>query len=508
MVFWRGSGKVICWGARNNKKKSANQQQQQQQHEARRLGAPRRRPPRYPPRVRGGLLLRIGPPKTAIQCSANVGTMPRSDDRRENAFSRCVAASRGPGNDTLRSMELGRSLPLRIGIATLVSANTQPPCASGYGCALLPWCASARRLQAALQTRFDAVEILLVHSARGTANESAARSDKGWTCHLSSATETFDRNDCPGARVVQPTRGMLAASAAHADRVIRSGVMSYHPKYIQRGYVFLWKWELFRLDEFDAILHADLDVDLLPPGARPAPVIAHEWATRLPPLAELARGPRGLRQLGYADATTPWNGGMFWVFPPRGKDRAALQLYREGLRVLRANWNHSHGWECAGTPRSLFAHKSPRDAEGRPTKRVLCDLKDWTRMDSGDLDQGFLMYMMWHRYSSGGYMAGHTAGRAPMHLPAHFVRSPRKPWLRALHYKAVTQACTHENMIRHTYIRHAGLDSHATPRTACGRAYRAAADELASLNSPAARAECCRSAPVATAGGHDLLFVF
>ena len=29
--------------------------------------------------------------------------------------------------------------------------------------------------------------------------------------------------------------------------VIGGGVMSYNQEYIERGYVFLWKWELFRL---------------------------------------------------------------------------------------------------------------------------------------------------------------------------------------------------------------------------------------------------------------------
>ena len=40
---------------------------------------------------------------------------------------------------------------------------------------------------------------------------------------------------------------MRKVSLAHAKRVIGGGVMSYNQEYIERGYVFLWKWELFRL---------------------------------------------------------------------------------------------------------------------------------------------------------------------------------------------------------------------------------------------------------------------
>ena len=60
---------------------------------------------------------------------------------------------------------------LRIAIATLISANNQDPCKGygqmrPYGCGLLPWCTSARRLQAALAPMFRSVEVIAVHSSR------------------------------------------------------------------------------------------------------------------------------------------------------------------------------------------------------------------------------------------------------------------------------------------------------------------------------------------------------
>ena len=59
---------------------------------------------------------------------------------------------------------------LRIAIATLISANNQDPCLGigqmrPYGCGLLPWCTSARRLQAALAPLFRSVEVVAVHSS-------------------------------------------------------------------------------------------------------------------------------------------------------------------------------------------------------------------------------------------------------------------------------------------------------------------------------------------------------
>ena len=78
-------------------------------------------------------------------------------------------------------------------------------------------------------------------------------------CLFNTATEKLDLADCPGVRIIRPTSRMLNISLRHAERVIASGVMSYYPDYIRRGYVFLWKWEYWRL-KYDAVLHADLDV--------------------------------------------------------------------------------------------------------------------------------------------------------------------------------------------------------------------------------------------------------
>ena len=130
---------------------------------------------------------------------------------------------------------------------------------------------------------------------------------------------------------------------------------------------------------YDAVLHTDLDTDVLPRFSPSPHALAAEWAVELTKLVSAANSTSGgaraldgassdvwggashdsaaaarepLRMLGYADVTTPYNGGMFLVLPPN--DGGAL--YREGLQVLGAPWNATHGWELAGTPSHLFAH--------------------------------------------------------------------------------------------------------------------------------------------------------
>ena len=253
-------------------------------------------------------------------------------------------------------------LPFRLGIATLISANDQNPCARSYGCALRPWCASARRLSAALSERFVAVSLLGVHAARNRTrfHEAATPLSPSHNCLLSHATEVFDGADCPELIQIHPSAEMLQASRQHAKRVIRSGVMSYDPKYISRGYVFLWKFELWRLRDFDAILHSDLDVDLSPPRLDLSRV-ADEWAQSIPAMVAKAR--RGeLRQVGFRDASTPWNGGVSaWSNGPWA--RAVSAKYPLSAWPIGANTNSLASAELAAygsrRPRLRFAHCGP-----------------------------------------------------------------------------------------------------------------------------------------------------
>ena len=194
----------------------------------------------------------------------------------------------------------GAGAATRIAVATMLSPNDQDPCKHGMGCALLPWCASARRLRDAI-TRSPtlaavSVDFLLVLGKPDQCSLSARRpshDEVGKICLMSNATEELDMRDCPGVRVIHAGSQLQRAVQLHEDRVIKSGVMSYNPAYMRRMSKALFKWELMRLSTYSAILFSDLDVDLLPAFVRgreaeEAEEVSREWEVRLPELLSAA----------------------------------------------------------------------------------------------------------------------------------------------------------------------------------------------------------------------------
>ena len=130
----------------------------------------------------------------------------------------------------------GAGATTRIAVATMLSPNDQDPCKHGMGCALLPWCASARRLRDAI-TRSPilaalSVDFLLVLGKPDQGSLAARRpshDEVGKICLMSNATEELDMRDCPGVRVIHAGPQLQRVVQLHEDRVIKSGVMSYNP---------------------------------------------------------------------------------------------------------------------------------------------------------------------------------------------------------------------------------------------------------------------------------------
>jgi len=443
----------------------------------------------------------------------------------------------------------------------MFSPNADNPCTGGMGCALLPWCLSARRLRDALSrsgppgARVDLLAIVggrrKASTAAGAAAAEAIPQPPFSTCLMSNLTEQLDPSDCPGLRQVVAGAPLQLAVARHVERVVASGVMSYNPRYMRRMGQVLYKWELLRLSEYDAILFADLDVDLLPANAHPDRV-GREWAARLPQLLEQARGgdqhttlaadgassgavPGGTRPpvhvVGYGDLTSPWVAGLFWVFPPR--DHGAL--YRQGVRVLNAPWDATKGWNRTGTPAELWGggggggsgtkgggggkggggaggNAPQRHADGSLTGHSLLHRplfrKGWENIDGGDLEQGHFLYMLWYLHGSPDGARGAFLRRDAAHQAAHYVRSPRKPWRRSLAYKPEL-GCGYEPLHRQYYLHSLGpMRGH---RSACAAAFKRARRELTFD-----RAACCEQFGEAApkeplphgAGGYDRLHVF
>ena len=397
----------------------------------------------------------------------------------------------------------------RIAIATMLAPNDQDPCKHGMGCALLPWCASAQRLRDAI-TRSPtlaavSVDFLLVlgDKAKFTKQDSLTRRHNKTICLMSNATEELDTRDCPGVRQIHAGVQLRRAVQLHEDRVIRSGVMSYNPAYMRRMSKVLFKWELMRQSDYAAILFSDLDVDLLPTfvrgqEAKEVEKVSREWGMRLPELLSAARHPTSpFNLLGYGDPTSPWVAGLFWVFPP-----PEAALYWEGIQMLKAPWNATHGFNRSGTPNQIWGGTPTvpktlgRHADGTPSGPLLSRSifgSGWQHVDAGDLEQGFILNMLWNRSPQLGVFIGRR--QETVHSVAHYVRSPQKPWRRSLTYDAVrkgsycqaylTQLTGFQSRKVYSYwMRHFYLASLAKlplvqrPATACARAFKHAYSEI------------------------------
>ena len=421
----------------------------------------------------------------------------------------------------------------------MLSPNEQDPCYHGIGCALLPWCASAQRLRDAvmrsptLNVRIDTLLVLGEPRRRGqsyTAHAAQVRRPSnnadGTICLTSNATEELDTRDCPGVRKIWAGAQLRRAVQLHEDRVIKSGVMSYDPEYIRRMAKVLFKWELMRQNDYAAILFSDLDVDLLPSFVRgqeaaEAERVSHEWGARLPELLRAAGHPTTpFNLLGYGDATSPWVAGLFWVFPP---PRQAL--FWEGIRMLSAPWNATHGFNRSGTPHQLWGGTPTvpktlrRHTDGTHSGPLLDRSifgRGWQRVDAGDLEQGFILNMLWNRSPQLGVFVDRR--QKTVHSVAHYVRSPQKPWRRSLTYDAVrkgsycqaylTQLTGFQSRKVYSYwMRHFYLASLAKlplvqrPATACARAFKQAYLEIDTrLNTTA-----CESSTLQLCKGQKLL---
>ena len=300
--------------------------------------------------------------------------------------------------------------------------------------------------------------------------------------------------DCPGARRIHAGVQLRRAAALHEERVIRSGVMSYNPEYMRRMSKVLFKWELMRQSDYAAILFSDLDVDLLPAFERgreaaEAEEVSREWEVRLPELLTAARHPdTPFNLMGYGDLTSPWVAGLFWVFPPR-----TAALYWQGVRMLSAPWNATHGFNRSGTPRQLWGTPTVpktlrRHADGTTAGPLLDRAffgRGWQRIDCGDLEQGLFLNMLWNRSPQlGVFFDNHKKSR---HRVAHYVRgpkNPKKPWRRALTYEAVREGRCPTNQAYSDWMRHFYLSSLAElplvqrPVTVCARAFKQAYSEV------------------------------
>lgn len=169
--------------------------------------------------------------------------------------------------------------------------------------------------------------------------------------------------DCPGMRLLAPDPALLDAINAAWKPAGAPHVRDW-PVLLQ-----LLKWQCLRLTSFDAVLYADLDVDLLPNshalphwstplvGWATTASVAQHWRTVLPDL--LARRHKsGVRAVVSPDHHSPINCGQLLLLPD-------IAVYEDGLRVLRAGFHGvALGWNRSGPPAALFLNDTLLNRDG------------------------------------------------------------------------------------------------------------------------------------------------
>ncbi|KAL1510250.1 hypothetical protein AB1Y20_006574 [Prymnesium parvum] len=377
----------------------------------------------------------------------------------------------------------------RLALATLFIPSN--PC-SGMQCGLLPWCSGARRLKAALPPTWS-VSLVAVHPLPPK-GEGGARPGAGWcasdaTGRLPTGRDDARLEDCPELQLVAPSGKLRAAVRAFTARRQAQLPNKGAARWFARMAPTLFKWELMAKGAmYDAILFSDLDVDLSPPWLESAHVRA-EWHQSLSRLrSKLNSAPSGarasVRLVASPDWSSPVNAGLMLLLPPPD-----LTIFLDGISILHAPFNVSHGFNLSGTPLDLFGSRKLRRTDdsilmhaGAP---AIIDNSKWDFVGA-DVDQGFFLYMMHHYHDVGAYPSGSK------HFVRHFWGGGPKPWhliLRDAHALNVKKGVCHIDHIRiFNYVRLLPVYNvvqlqHSTP---CSRAFQEVLGELL-----AAQIMCC-----------------
>jgi hypothetical protein len=230
-----------------------------------------------------------------------------------------------------------------VAIATLSLGSKQ-------SCAMTGWCQAAHRLKRALTTAgVWRVQLVVLYGPL----------DAKLRVPMAPATAA-----CPDAEYVPVSRRLqnLTRQCIHVDQ---RGTDSHGRRFIRRAVHttmasgLLFKWQPMSWTQYDCVLLADLDVDVLPIEFD-AGRVGERWRRALAVLTQSTphvdsdarlgaqRGRmHGMHLVGSTDHEAPLNTGILLIRPSRA-------LYRDGLRVLQeCRFNETHGWGLVGPPQSL-----------------------------------------------------------------------------------------------------------------------------------------------------------
>ena len=354
---------------------------------------------------------------------------------------------------------------LRVGIATL---HYSPDARAGaarchaLGCGLFAWCSAALRLRRALPSAWT-IDILLLQAE---------------TAVVSACPENEPHpRDCPGVAHIRPSAVLVALVrtyvAAQSARPRRQGSSSRHVSFLRRMGAQLHKWALWSLTAYDAILFADIDVDLYPERlSHMGRAVRDEWEERLPQFLGT-----GARLVGRPDFSSPINGGLFVLRP----DEA---LYRDGLRVLSTSFDETTGWNRSGSPIDLLGNRPLFHTDGtrlmyrgRPAS---IDHEAWSWV-CAEVDQGLFVYMLLARRDAARY----ALGRGTFGVD-HFWSRQAKPWKRVLMYDRgatlpLDELCAYAAWLERSLGTHGNASNRSdrhVPRTPCARLFARARDSM------------------------------
>ena len=317
--------------------------------------------------------------------------------------------------------------PLRLALAFVYFPSAHGACKHphgrrfGYRCAVAGWCASAARLRAALPSEWLIDRVALVEqmsqqkSQQRTAASSNSSSSSGrYWCPI--PDDHLDANDCPGGlTIVRPSAALVDAIRRHADgrlgnsRPRNNGGVLHDTKRLMRT---LLRWHFFGAVEYDAVLLADLDVDLLPVSALRSKRLGYqtnsdvnlEWRRKLPPLIASAKNAPSndkhaaeppIRAIFTSDSASPLNAGLILLLPSRA-------LFDDGLHVLASPFTIERGWNLTGSPPEVI-HQPLLFTDGKTVKHVHIERHTAWKFVGGDIDQGYLTYMLLGRHKIGRY---------------------------------------------------------------------------------------------------------
>ena len=254
----------------------------------------------------------------------------------------------------------------RVAIATLWDGNPD------YSCAVLPWCQHARKFASLVGN----AELLLLLASDGATRAAAAQATL--------------LSDCPGIRVHTPDPRLKSTVHAFARRGMCRDLR--HGPDRARNFVrvaplpMMFKWWVASLDQYQLIVFADLDVQLLR-SEQPLDAIVERWKAGW---TEVVPPDGSARVLGSPDSQSPFNAGLWTLGNP------SATLYETGLHQMRtAPFNGTHGFGLLGSPRKLVRERPYLFASLHPTRAWKRDLWSNTGLPFMDCDQGFLYFVFY-----------------------------------------------------------------------------------------------------------------